>query len=98
MEDPYAPQLKPVADAMDAYKKHIVPLEPGSQRMYANVLNRFLSYCERNNLRYMADITVEDLDDHRSTRTLAPSTCAKELEVLRLFFGFSLERSCGKSG
>jgi len=93
LEDPRATQLKPVAEAIAAYRKHIAHLEPGSQRKYANVLRFFWCYCETAELRYMADLTVDALDDYRSTRRLAPSTAAKELDILRLFFGFCLERN-----
>jgi integrase len=40
----------------------------------------------------MGDAGVEDLDDFRSTRKLAPTTSAKELTILRLFLSFCLER------
>jgi site-specific recombinase XerD len=81
-----------VNEAVEAYKKHIAPLEPATQRKYAIVLKLFLAYCERAGLRYIVDLTVEDLDNYRSTRTLAPSTSAKELTILRLFFSFCVER------
>jgi hypothetical protein len=51
--------------------------------MYVNTLKLLLAYCEREHLRHIADLAVEDLDGCRSTRTLAPSTSAKELEILR---------------
>jgi site-specific recombinase XerD len=92
LEAPHATQLKPVEEAVEAYKKHIAPLETGSQRRYAQTLNRLAAYCEREKLNYMADLEVEDVDGFRATRKLAPSTSAKELTILRLFFSFCVER------
>jgi site-specific recombinase XerD len=92
LEAPHATQLKPVREAVEAYQNHIQPLEPGSRRKYGNVLRRFLKHCEETRVEYIADVTVECLDDYRQSRTLAPSTAAKELEILRLLFAFSLER------
>jgi integrase/recombinase XerC len=40
----------------------------------------------------MIQIGVEDLDGYRGSRQLAPSTSAKELQILRQFFAFCLER------
>jgi integrase len=92
LEDPHTPLLKPISEAIDAYKNHVASLEEGTRRKYVNTLKLLLAYCERENLPYMADLAVEDLDGYRSTRTLAPSTSAKELEILRLFFSFAVER------
>jgi site-specific recombinase XerD len=92
LENPHATQLKPVEEAIAAYKQHIAGLEPATQRKYANTLQRFLAYLEKASLRYMADITVEDVDGYRATRMLAPTTSGKELEILRLFFSFAVER------
>jgi site-specific recombinase XerD len=92
LEDPHAPQLKPVGEVVEAFKKHIASLEPATQRKYGNVLHHFLAYCGERKLAYAVYLTVEHLDEYRSVRKLAPSTAATELQVLRLFFGFSLER------
>jgi site-specific recombinase XerD len=92
LEDPHAPQLKPVSEAVEAFKKHILPLEAATQRKYANVLKVFLAYSKQAGLKYLADVNVEELDDYRSSRTLQPSTSATELTILRLFFSFSVKR------
>src|SRR5215471_17219432 len=54
LEDPHATLLKPVQEAVEAYKKHILPLEPATQRKYAVVLNCFSAYCESAGLKYLA--------------------------------------------
>src|SRR5215471_12457401 len=92
LEDPHAPQLKPVAEAIEAYKQHIRPLEAATQRKYANVLKSFLAHSEQAGLKYLADWGVEELDDYRSARKLASSTSATELTILRTFLAFSVER------
>jgi site-specific recombinase XerD len=92
LEDPHAPQLKPVAEAIEAYKQHNRSLEAATQRKYSNVLKNFLAYSERARLKYLADWGVEELDDYRSARKLASSTAATELTILRTFLAFSIER------
>jgi hypothetical protein len=94
LEDPHATLLKPVEEAVEAYAKHILALEAGTQRRYKTTLNPLVAYCRQAGLKYLADVGVEDLDDFRSTRKLAPTTSAKELTILRLFLSFCLER-CG---
>jgi site-specific recombinase XerD len=92
LEDPHAPLLKPVEEAVAAYKKHILPLAANTQRRYGHVLHRLAQYCAEEKLRYLTDVEVEVLDDYRSTRQVAPSTNAKELVILRIFFAFARER------
>jgi integrase len=92
LEDPHAPLLKPIGEAIDAYKHHIAPLETGTRARYGRVLKHLLAYSEGAALRYLSDINIEDLDRYRSPRALAPTTSAKELVILRQFFSFSVEQ------
>ena len=92
LEDPRAPRVKPVADAITAFQNHILSLEPSTQRKYKNVLSHLRAYCEQSGVADIMQLTVEQLDDFRARRKLSPTTSAKELQTLRQFFGFCLER------
>jgi integrase len=92
MQDPATPSLKTIAEAVDAYQKHILGLTAGTQRRYAIPLRLLTDYSTRKKLKYVTELTVEALDDFRSARTLAPTTSAKELIILRMFLAFALER------
>jgi integrase len=93
LEDPKAPRLKPVSDAITAFEKHILSLEPSTQRKYKNVMRQLQGHCQAAGLHDVADVTVERLDAYRAARGIARITAQKELEILRQFFGFCRERS-----
>jgi site-specific recombinase XerD len=92
MEDPDAPRVKTVADAVTAFEQHILPLEASTQRKYKNVLRHFRNFCEGAGARDMVDVKVDQLDAYRAGRALARTTTQKELETLRQFFAFCFER------
>jgi site-specific recombinase XerD len=92
LEDPRAPRVKPVSDAITAFENHILSLEHSTQRKYKNVLRHFGEYCARAGLHDIMQVTVESVDGFRATRKLSPTTSTKELQTLRQFFGFCFER------
>src|ERR1035437_822158 len=92
MEDPQAPRGKPIAEALAAFENHIQPLEDSTQRKYRNVLAQIREYCAGAGLADLMELTVEHLDAYRAGRGLSPTTSMKELQTLRQFFGFCLER------
>lgn len=92
LEDPTAPRLKPVSDAIKAFEQHILSLETSTQRKYKNVLRKFQEYCTAAGLHDVADATIERLDAYRAGRKISRVTAQKELETLRQFFGFCVER------
>lgn len=92
MEDPQAPRVKPITDALAAFENHIQPLEISTQRKYKNVLAKLRDYCAGAGLADLMELTVEHLDAYRAGRGLSPTTSMKELQTLRQFFGFCLER------
>ena len=67
-------------------------LEAPTQRKYKNVLAHLKAYCERKGVHDIMQLTVEHLDAFRATRQLSPTTSKKELQTLRQFCGFCLER------
>jgi integrase len=91
-EDPKAPRVKPLAEAITAFQNHILSLEDSTRREYKNVLVKFRTYCEGAGLRDIMQVGVEDLDAYRASRNLAPTTCLRELGTLRQFFGFCQDR------
>jgi site-specific recombinase XerD len=84
--------VKPVADAIAAFENHILSLEPSTQRKYKNVLAQLRAYCADAGLDDIMQLTIEHLDAFRARRKLSPITSTKELQTLRQFFGFCLER------
>jgi site-specific recombinase XerD len=92
LEDPQAPRVKPVADAITAFENHILSLESSTQRKYKNVLAHLRAHCQKLGVRDIMQLTVEHLDAFRANRELSPTTSTKELQTLRQFCGFCLER------
>ncbi len=92
LEDPQAPRLKPIPEAVTAFEQHILNLEPSTQRKYKNVLRKFQAHCKAAGLHDVADVTVERLDAYRAARAISRITAQKELETLRQFFTFCQER------
>lgn len=92
IEDPNATQVKPIGDAITAFENHIQGLEQSTQRKYKNVLTQLREYCKRAGVTDVMQLTVERLDAFRAGRKLSPTTSTKELQTLRQFCGFCLER------
>lgn len=92
LEDPRAPQVKAVVEAITAFEHHILSLESATQRKYRNVLAQFRGYCERAHVHDLVQLNVEHLDAYRGSRNLSPITALKELQTLRQFFGFCFDR------
>jgi site-specific recombinase XerD len=92
LEDPTAPRLKPISEAVAAFEQHILSLESSTQRKYKNVLRKFQEYCAAAGLHDVADATIERLDAYRAARQISRVTSQKELETLRQFFTFCVER------
>jgi integrase/recombinase XerD len=92
LEDPKAPQVKPVKEAMSAFQNHILSLESSTQRKYRNVLANLRAYCEQAHIEDLAELSIEHLDAYRAGRKLSPVTSLKELQTLRQFFSFCFER------
>lgn len=92
LEDPNTPELKPITEAVAAYRKHIFRLEPGTQKRYDLSLRGLTGYCETEGLKYIADLTVEHLDAYYAQRTWAPATVAKDIDILRMVLHFCQDR------
>jgi site-specific recombinase XerD len=91
-EDPKAPRVKPIVEAISAFQNHILPLEESTRREYKNVLVKFQTYCAAEGLQDLMQLTVEHLDGYRASRELAPTTALRELGTLRQLLGFCQDR------
>lgn len=92
LEDPQATRAKPVADAITAFENHIGSVQATTLPRYKIVTREFQAFCESAGLEDIMQISVEDLNAYRAARKYSPITAAKELVILRQFFGFCFER------
>ena len=92
LESPDATRPKPVAEAQAAFLAHCAHLEPSTLRKYTNVLDHLREHAIQSGIEFTAEFTVEYLDAYRASRKLARTTSSKELQTLRQFFGFCVER------
>jgi integrase len=93
LEDPHAPRVKPLKEAIKAFENHILSLESSTQRKYKNVLEQLGTYCELVRIVDLDQLeNIERLDAYRASRKIAVITWAKELQTLRQFFSFCFER------
>ena len=91
-ESPEKPILKSVGEAIDAFLTHCRELAPSTQRKYRNVMNQLRAYCDSRAVGTMAELTVETLDGFRASRNIGRITAVKELQTLRQFCAFCVER------
>src|SRR5947209_5390814 len=50
LEDPQAPRVKPVKEAIAAFLNHVASLEHSTQRKYRNVLAKLEEFCEKRGI------------------------------------------------
>jgi hypothetical protein len=63
-----------------------------STAKYKNALCQLATFCEPYGLDYLDELGTEELDAFRAPRTIGLITSAKELEILRVFLGFCMDR------
>jgi integrase/recombinase XerC len=95
LESPEEKLFKPLGDAVRSFLSHCETegLKQSSIRKYRNALNRLKEFCEGAAIDSAGELSAERLDAFRSGRGLKPVTAAKELEILRLFLGFCVDRN-----
>ncbi len=91
-EQPDVPSLTSVDHAIAAFRIHCRDLAASTRRKYDNILRKLSHFCERESIDTMAELTVEVVDRFRATRQIGPVTATKELQTLRQFCAFSVER------
>lgn len=93
LEDPDLPKTKTLADAIEAFLLNCQDLAENTRRKYKNRLEKkLLPFCQDKGIEDLSEITIETLDAFRSGRKLALMTSARELDTLRQFFNFCVDR------
>jgi integrase/recombinase XerC len=93
IEDPKAPRVKPITEAITAFENHTISrVGSSTQRKYKNILKNLAAYCERIGIDDMLELNIEHVDAYRAGRKISAHTFSKELQTLRQFFSFCFER------
>ena len=91
-ENPAARGIEQATAAWDAHlvAKHI---RASTLRKYRRLMRQFSEWCEKEGYLVLEKVSVEALDSFRSSRGhIGALTSIKELQVLRSFFSFCLDR------
>ncbi len=83
---------KTITDAIVAFHAQHVEHAVETQRKYKRVLSYLAKYSEGAQLRYVDQITVETMDGYALWRNKLNWTWIKEIEILRQFFTFCIDR------
>jgi site-specific recombinase XerD len=83
---------KTLSDAIDAFHIQHAKRAPETQRKHRRVLAYLNEYCTRESIRFVDHITVETMDGYAIWRDKINWTWIKEIEILRQFFNFCIER------
>jgi integrase/recombinase XerC len=94
LEAPDAGVYKPVDDAITAFFAHCESdgLKASTQIKYRNALKQLGNFCRMRGIEEVGELTMDNVDAFRATRALKPVTAAKDLQLLRQFCGFCLDR------
>lgn len=92
LEDPAAPQCKPIAQATEAFEGSYRDRAPASRAKMAVTMRELRAYGERAGLLDLSELKLENLDAFRAGRKLGPLATLRELGRLRYFFKFCLKR------
>jgi len=94
LEDPKRQPMRTLDEAIAAFDAHCVSdgLKGSTLRKYRNSLAQLRGFCESRAVIDMAEIAVDILDAFRAARGLSLNAGARELKLLRQFFGFCLAR------
>ncbi len=67
--------------------------KPSTIRKYKTKIELLADFCTRTRVPLLAEVTIDVLERYRSSRTISLVTWKVELQALRTFFGFCMERS-----
>jgi site-specific recombinase XerD len=86
--------FKPIEDAVTTFMNHCESggLQFSTIRKYHNSLTRLHTFCEARRIDYANELDTDLLDAFRASRDLKPVTSTKELQLLRQFCGFCVDR------
>jgi len=98
LESPDAGVFKPVPDAVKSFLEHCKSegLQDSTIRKYRNALDKLAEFCKTEEIDSLQELRAENLDQFRAGRGLAQITAGKELEILRLFLTFCMNRDWTK--
>ena len=91
-ESPDLPTVKSISKAVEAFLAHCRDLASSTRRKYTNVMRKLEAFCEGESISTMAELSVEVLDRYRAARDIGRITAVKELQTLRQFFAFCVQR------
>jgi site-specific recombinase XerD len=83
---------KLLSDAIDGFHAQHAEQAPETKRKYRRLLGYLSEYCTQVSLRYVDQIGVEAMDGYSLWRNKTNWTWIKEIEVLRQFFAFCIDR------
>ncbi len=94
LESPEDGVFKPVPDAVKAFLGHCKSegLKDATISKYRNPLTKLSEFCEAQQIDSLEELTTEKLDQFRAARGIKQITACKELEILRVFLGFCVDR------
>src|SRR5260370_5397081 len=84
-------QRKPVSDAAALFISQR-DVEPSTMRKYRRIMDRLSVFARAHGIASIDQLTLEWLDEYKLTRKLCPLSWQKELQLLRTFFDFCVDR------
>jgi site-specific recombinase XerD len=86
---------KPVGEAVAAFLGHCKSegLKDTTVSKYRNALEKLADFCKAEQIDTLDEAEPEKLDAFRAGRGIKQITASKELEILRVFFGFCVDRN-----
>lgn len=94
LESPEVQIYKPVAEAVEAYLAHCQSdgLQDSTYRKYRNILAKLREFCVGREIYSTHELDLDALDDFRTGRQISPLTASKELQLLRQFCAYCVDR------
>jgi site-specific recombinase XerD len=94
LEAPEEGVFKPVPEAVKSFLDHCQSegLQFSTYRKYRNTLNHLEAFCAEHGIDAVRELSMDALDKFRGGRELKPVTASKELQLLRQFCGFCMDR------
>jgi site-specific recombinase XerD len=94
----FATVFKPVREAGEAFLAHCKSegLMDTTVVKYRNVVSKLADFCEAEHIDGLGELTTAKLDQYRAGRGIGQLTASKELETLRVFLGFCMDRNWTK--
>jgi site-specific recombinase XerD len=91
-EEGHSRPRKLLAEAVEAFHAQHTKKAAETKRKYKRVLGFLVDYCTQKSLRYVDQVIVEVMDGCTLWRNKENWTWIKEIEILRQFFAFCIER------